>query len=376
MKQLTCEMCGSTDLLKQDGVFVCQTCGMKYSVEEAKKMMIEGTVEVQGTVKVDNTDFIERYLQNARRAMQKMDWEEAEKYYNMVEQNAPTNIEAIFYSSYAKARMLLIESDYFKREHGFEVLCNSTSIIDDNYVEGNIETIKDITAKINEICKADFVYKTNDSKIKETHQLFLMLHLSWAESLVNIATQTSIYNEKNIAFSLASEQLNAREADNYFILSEKETDGPHKRLRDTVNNWLYENNLKYKTDFDINLQLLKEKEELKALETAYTAKMNSYYVFQNGKKEKDLAIVVILIGIFIDVIAGIITSIAFTTEDLLCCFLWFPLVVVGIYTTGKGFSSLLTNRNYNSEVCEVAKIQYEKAKAEYEQAKLKYEENS
>lgn len=41
MKQLTCEMCGSTDLIKQDGVFVCQSCGCKYSVEEAKKMMIE-----------------------------------------------------------------------------------------------------------------------------------------------------------------------------------------------------------------------------------------------------------------------------------------------------------------------------------------------
>ena len=41
MKQLTCEMCGSTELMKQDGVFVCQTCGTKYSVEEAKKMMVE-----------------------------------------------------------------------------------------------------------------------------------------------------------------------------------------------------------------------------------------------------------------------------------------------------------------------------------------------
>lgn len=37
MKQLTCEMCGSTDLIKEDGVFVCQACGIKYSVEEAKK---------------------------------------------------------------------------------------------------------------------------------------------------------------------------------------------------------------------------------------------------------------------------------------------------------------------------------------------------
>ena len=52
MKQLTCEMCGSTELIKESGFFVCQTCGCKYSVEEAKKMMIEGTVDVQGTVKV------------------------------------------------------------------------------------------------------------------------------------------------------------------------------------------------------------------------------------------------------------------------------------------------------------------------------------
>ena len=41
MKQLTCEMCGGTDLLKQDGVFVCQSCGTKYSVEEAKKLMVD-----------------------------------------------------------------------------------------------------------------------------------------------------------------------------------------------------------------------------------------------------------------------------------------------------------------------------------------------
>lgn len=37
MKRLTCEMCGSTDLIKQDGAFVCQTCGCKYSIEEAKR---------------------------------------------------------------------------------------------------------------------------------------------------------------------------------------------------------------------------------------------------------------------------------------------------------------------------------------------------
>lgn len=97
MKQLTCEMCGSTDLVKQDGFFVCQTCGTKYSVEEAKKMMIEGTVEVQGTVKVDRSDNIEKLYQLARRAREDGDSETATKYYEMILLENPNNWEAAFY---------------------------------------------------------------------------------------------------------------------------------------------------------------------------------------------------------------------------------------------------------------------------------------
>jgi len=41
MKQIVCEMCGGKDLVKQNSVFVCQNCQAKYSVEEAKKMLIE-----------------------------------------------------------------------------------------------------------------------------------------------------------------------------------------------------------------------------------------------------------------------------------------------------------------------------------------------
>lgn len=140
MKQLTCEMCGGTDLMKQDGAFVCQNCGMKYSVEEAKKMMIEGTVDVQGTVKVDNTAFVQKYLANARRAKQKEDWSETEKYYNMVEQNDPTNIEAIFYSTFARVKSALLEAETSDKRQGvFNVLVKSVSIIDDNYDNTNEE---------------------------------------------------------------------------------------------------------------------------------------------------------------------------------------------------------------------------------------------
>ena len=71
MAAITCELCGSNDVVKQGEFFVCQHCGTKYSLEEAKKLI--------GTVQIDNSNFVEKYLQNARRAKEKEDWEETEK---------------------------------------------------------------------------------------------------------------------------------------------------------------------------------------------------------------------------------------------------------------------------------------------------------
>ncbi len=168
MKQLTCEMCGSSDMTKQDGAYVCQTCGMKYSVEEAKKMMIEGTVDVQGTVKVDNTAFVEKYLANARRAHMKKDWEEVEKYYNMVEQNAPNNMEAVFFSSYGKAMLAMTDNDYFKRQQKFDVLNRSMSVLSDYYevtTENKEEVLRKIDAAINEMYTVTFVYQRQSANL-------------------------------------------------------------------------------------------------------------------------------------------------------------------------------------------------------------------
>ena len=104
MKQLTCEMCGSTDLMKQDGVFICQTCGCKYSVEEAKKMMVEGTVDVTGsTVKVDNSKELENLYQVARRAKDDDNSEQAAKYYDAILTKDPLSWEASYFSVHFKA---------------------------------------------------------------------------------------------------------------------------------------------------------------------------------------------------------------------------------------------------------------------------------
>lgn len=192
MKQLTCEMCGSTDLMKQDGVFVCQSCGCKYSVEEAKRMMVEGTVDVQGTVKVDNSAFVEKYLANARRAKNKTDWEEVEKYYNMVEQNDPQNIEAIFYSSYGKAMLSLTDADRFKRQQKFDVFGKSISVIDDYYdvnkADELMPIIQEMSTDLIRLTQSNFVYNTsnNGNDSNYTWIMFAQAEIQFIESVENI----------------------------------------------------------------------------------------------------------------------------------------------------------------------------------------------
>ena len=97
MKSMVCEMCGSNDIVKKDGLYVCQFCGTKYSVEDAKKMMIDGTVNVQGTVKIDKSETVQKNLMNARRTYADEDYEEAEKYYGIVMEDLPDNLEAMFF---------------------------------------------------------------------------------------------------------------------------------------------------------------------------------------------------------------------------------------------------------------------------------------
>lgn len=99
MKTLVCEMCNSTNMVKQYGVFVCQDCGTKYSVEEAKKMMVEGRVDVSGsTVKVDNSNKLENLYTLARRAVQGGDWASAHAYYKSILPEDPNSWEAVFFA--------------------------------------------------------------------------------------------------------------------------------------------------------------------------------------------------------------------------------------------------------------------------------------
>ena len=95
MQAMVCELCNSNDIVKSDGVYVCQHCGTKYTVEEAKKLI--------GTVKIDKSEETEKYLTLARRARDEENIENAIKYYDMVLRDNPDNWEASFYQVYFQA---------------------------------------------------------------------------------------------------------------------------------------------------------------------------------------------------------------------------------------------------------------------------------
>ncbi|MDR0911589.1 MAG: TFIIB-type zinc finger domain-containing protein [Methanobrevibacter sp.] len=96
MKKLECEICGSTDIIKEDGLWVCQSCGAKYSTEEAKKMMVEGTVKIDNSSKIQNLKIL------ADRALENKQYDEGYKYYEEILFSEADNYEAIFNMSLCK----------------------------------------------------------------------------------------------------------------------------------------------------------------------------------------------------------------------------------------------------------------------------------
>ncbi len=88
MQAIKCEVCGSSDLIKQDGIFVCRYCGMQYSLPEVQKML--------GTVKIDRTEEKNNYFILARRFFAGTNYADALKYYDLALREDPQNWEAIY----------------------------------------------------------------------------------------------------------------------------------------------------------------------------------------------------------------------------------------------------------------------------------------
>ena len=298
MKRLTCEMCGGIDLIKQDGVFLCQNCGMKYSVEEAKKMMIEGTVDVQGTVRVDTSDKVKNLYIMARRAKDDNNAELAAKYYEMITFENPNDWESLFYFNYFKART----TDLRDMANSVIRLSNSLdNVFDLVCIEGKTanerwDVANEIITRINSFC-ASFLY--------------------WAKShykkFSNVTGTLSELRERTDAIAELQRKM-ADLLEKYF--PEKSSKVVASYLKSYVQNYLlldtvkgYVNiALKYHSD-----ELSEAEKRIKALDPNYTPLINNNDLSQNkldalqeSKVDKTYAKEGAIIGAIVGAIGNII----------------------------------------------------------------------
>lgn len=97
MKSIVCEMCGSNDVIKTDRYYVCNHCGTKYTTEEAKKLIVEGSLKIDDSAEVANLYTL------ARRAVVAENYSSAQQYYEKLLIKNPNDWEANFYSLYCRA---------------------------------------------------------------------------------------------------------------------------------------------------------------------------------------------------------------------------------------------------------------------------------
>ncbi len=95
MQAIKCEVCGSNDILKQDGVFICQKCGCKYSLEDVRKLMVEESNDTANNISYSD-DNLEQLKMLGDAAYDRGDDKEAFKYYSKIVERDTNDYERKF----------------------------------------------------------------------------------------------------------------------------------------------------------------------------------------------------------------------------------------------------------------------------------------
>lgn len=140
MKAIKCELCGSSDFKKINGEYECQFCHTKYTVEEAKKLMIDGVVEVKGTVNVDSSSKQKNYEKLAERSFKDELYDQAYDYYNKLLELDSDNWKYVYKKGICAAWQSTLAN--FRIDETIKACKNAFNIIEVNNVE--VENKEDI----------------------------------------------------------------------------------------------------------------------------------------------------------------------------------------------------------------------------------------
>ena len=183
LRQMKCEMCGGTELVKRDGVFICEHCKTKYSIDEAKKLMIEGDgdIVITGKVEIDNKEKISNLYTLAQRAHAQQNYTDALKYYEMLLIEDPNNWIPIFYTNYLKFFCLKVDLEHLVQ------MSQEIALFRKNITEAVKQIINSKNSQENEKVLSDIFEKTlnlcNQCKIKND-DLFNLLSSKQKENYI------------------------------------------------------------------------------------------------------------------------------------------------------------------------------------------------
>ena len=156
MKQLTCGVCGGTDFSIKNDVFICKSCGSKYFYEEIRKSLSKDGSEA------DVKEFIDKYyLRYASYAIAFKNWRDAIKYYTIIQEFYPNNVESQFYIAYAKARRTFKDEVFLRREKAFYNFNRALEKIGDYYPLGErirMNSLKSLTDDLSFMTYIDYIY--------------------------------------------------------------------------------------------------------------------------------------------------------------------------------------------------------------------------
>lgn len=169
MQAIKCELCGSNEFTKVEGLFQCNHCNTKYTLEEAKKLMVSGTVEV-----VTGNAEKERLLKNAETFIALEKVEEAESIFFKLTKEYPNDYRG--WVGLFKCQCL----------HNF---ADDTPF---NTKRAYIEFVSKYHQYFFGICDiATTIQKLNDSMDEE-----IVAHISmYLENIFNIPKHTGVYFE-------------------------------------------------------------------------------------------------------------------------------------------------------------------------------------
>ena len=224
MQALVCELCGSNDIVKQGEFFVCQHCGTKYTVEEARKLL--------GTVKIDKSEETENLLVLARRARDENNSENAEKYYGMVLMQSPNDWEASFFHVYYQAAECKVA----------EISTAAQSVA--NCIDGNFALIKNLDDEKERIDALSMIINYSDNLVK---QMATVASKHYWKDLSAIETQRRsiqwVVDAGNILFQIESSLKKHFYPDN-----KRELVTVQKKLYDYINDNAMYYNPSYRTN--------------------------------------------------------------------------------------------------------------------------------